>query len=407
MTTPGQRLGLYATVASLSRAASGGLPSAIILGVLAAGGSASDASLLVASVTAVAGLVGPLVGAAVDRLEQPRRGYLLAIIVLSATAAALAIGVGSWPPALLVLIAGGAGLAHPMFIGAWSAQVRRIAPEVPAARAYAVDAATYNIGDILGPALVGIAYVYDASTPGAASLEVVTVLYLCAGLAVLFVAIPHRDSTVPPEPLRHALRGLSIFWHSVALRRSTIISTVAFVGIAGVVISAPLLGQELAGDAGKGALLLAVIAFGALLGALAFARRPIRRFGPGTLVVITTAGLGVVIAMLAFVPTFWVAVPVALVLGVLEAPQLTSVLQVRDRESPTHVRSLVFVAAASLKTGAFAVGSLLAAALVIWGWRNLLLASAVIEIAAVALGLILAGRSRRGPSELTDTRPRV
>ncbi|MEK9736510.1 MAG: MFS transporter, partial [Candidatus Nanopelagicales bacterium] len=243
MTTPGQRLGLYATVASLSRAASGGLPSAIILGVLAAGGSASDASLLVASVTAVAGLVGPLVGAAVDRLEQPRRGYLLAIIVLSATAAALAIGVGSWPPALLVLIAGGAGLAHPMFIGAWSAQVRRIAPEVPAARAYAVDAATYNIGDILGPALVGIAYVYDASTPGAASLEVVTVLYLCAGLAVLFVAIPHRDSTVPPEPLRHALRGLSIFWHSVALRRSTIISTVAFVGIAGVVISAPLLGQ--------------------------------------------------------------------------------------------------------------------------------------------------------------------
>lgn len=407
MTTPGQRLGLYATVASLGRAASGGLPSAIILGVLAAGGTASDASLLVATVTAVAGLVGPLVGAAVDRLEQPRRGYLLAIIVLSAASAALAIGVGSWPPALLVLIAGGAGLAHPMFIGAWSAQVRRIAPEVPASRAYAVDAATYNIGDILGPALVGIAYVYDASTPGAASLEVVTVLYLCAGLALLFVAIPRRDSTVPSEPLRHALRGLSIFWHSVALRRSTIISTVAFVGIAGVVISAPLLGQELAGDAGKGALLLAVVAFGALLGALAFARRPIRRFGPGTLVVITTAGLGVVIAVLAFVPTFWVAVPVAFVLGVLEAPQLTSVLQVRDRESPTRVRSLVFVAAASLKTGAFAVGSLLAAALVIWGWRNLLLASAVIEVAAVALGLILAGRSRTERSGSADTRPKV
>lgn len=395
MTTPGRRLALYATVASLARAASGGLPTAIILGVLAAGGTASDASLLVATVTAVAGIAGPLVGAIVDRWERPRRGYLLAVLILAGAAAALAIGVGAWPPALLVLIAGGAGLAHPMFIGAWSAQVRRIAPEVPPQRAYAVDAATYNIGDILGPALVGIAYVYDAATPGAASLEVVTILYLCAGVALLFVAIPHRTTTVPPDPLHHALKGLVIFWHSVSLRRSTIISTLAFVGIAGVVISAPLLGADLAGDAGKGALLLAVVAFGALIGSLVFARWPMRRWGPGTLVVVMTLGLGAAIALLSIVPTFWLAVPIALLLGFLEAPQLTSVLQVRDRESPADVRGLVFVAAASLKTGAFAVGSLLAAALVVWGWRHLLMASAVIEVAAVAAGLLIAGRRAR------------
>jgi len=392
VSSPGQRLALYATVGSFARAATAGLPPAIILGVLAAGGSASDGSLLIASVTAVAGIMGPLAGAVVDRLEQPRRGYLLAVVVLAAATAALAIGIGSWPPALLVLIAGLAGLFHPMLTGAWSAQVRRIAPEVAAPRAYAVDAATYNVGEILGPALVGIAYVYDAATPGAASLELVTILYLCAGLALLFVAVPHRTSTVPPDPLHHALRGLSIFWHSVPLRRTTIISTVAFVGFAGFVISAPLLGEDLAGDAGTGALLLAVAAVGALMGSLAYARRPIRRFGPGTVVVLSTFGLGLIMVLLALSPSYWVAVPIALLLGVTNAPQLTSVMQVRDREAPTHLRSLVFVAAASLKTGAFALGSLLAAALVTWGWRPLLLSSAAIEIGAVALGLILASK---------------
>jgi len=76
---------------------------------------------------------------------------------------------------------------------------------------------------------------------------------------------------------------------------------------------------------------------------------------------------------------------------------LSAVLQVRDRESPAHVRSLVFVAATSLKTGAFAVGSVLAAALVELGWRPLLLGSAVIEILAVIAGLLVAGhRGRSG-----------
>jgi len=397
--SPGQRLALYATVGSFARAATAGLPPAIILGVLAAGGSASDGSLLIASITAIAGITGPLIGATVDRFEQPRRGYLLATVILAAASAALAIGIGSWPTAILVLVAGLAGLFHPMLTGSWSAQVRRVAPEISAPRAYAVDAATYNIGEILGPALVGIAYVYDATTPGAASLEVVTVLYLCAGLALLFVKVPHRERTVPPDPLHHALRGLSIFWHSVPLRRTTIISTVAFVGFAGFVISAPLLGADLAGDAGTGALLLAVTAAGALLGSLLYARRPIRRVGPGTLVVLATAGLGGLMALLAAAPTYAVAVPLAFLLGVMNAPQLTSVMQVRDRESPTHLRSLVFVAAASLKTGAFAVGSLLAAALVAWGWRPLLLSSAAIEVIAVLLGLGIArqGRRRRTP----------
>ena len=394
--TSGRRLTTYAAVGSLARAANAGLPTAIILGVLAAGGSASEGSLIVAAVTAIAGIVGPLVGALMDRAIHPRRGYALAILCLAACSAALSIGVGSWPLGLLMLIAGVAGLFHPMLTGAWSAQLRRVVPDVAPARAYSVDVATYNVGDIVGPAIVGIAYVYDAQTPGAASLEVVVVLYLLAALVLPLVPIPSRTTAeIPDEPQRllHSVRELSVFWHSVSLRRSTIISTLAFVGIAGLVIGAPLMGQDLAGDAGIGALLLAVVAAGALLGSIVFARRPARQ-GPGTMVVVTTLGLGLAFAALAIVPSMPLAFVVAAILGFLEAPQLSAVLQVRDRESPAHVRSLVFVAATSLKTGAFAVGSVLAAALVELGWRPLLMGSAVIEILAVMIGLLVAGHRR-------------
>ena len=392
--SPTRRLTAYAAVGSMARAANAGLPTAIILGVLAASGSASEASLIVAAVTAVAGIIGPLVGALMDRAVHPRRGYALAILGLAACSAALAVGVGSWPLGVLMLIAGVAGLFHPMLTGAWSAQLRRVVPDVAPARAYAVDVGTYNVGDIVGPAIVGIAYVYDAATPGAASLEVVAVLYVLAALVLPFVPIPSRsvDEIAGPRPtLRSSVRDLGIFWHSAALRRSTIISTLAFIGIAGLVIGAPLMGQDLAGDAGIGALLLAVVAGGALIGSIVVARSPIRRFGPGSVVVVTTVGLGVAFAILAVVPSMALAFAAAAILGFLEAPQLTGVLQVRDREAPQHVRSLVFVAATSLKTGAFALGSVIAAALVEWGWRALLAGSAVIEILAVVLGLLIAG----------------
>lgn len=391
-----RRLTAYAVVATLARGAGAGLPSAVILGVLAAGGSASDGSLLIAAFTAVSGICGPFVGAVIDRLEHPRRGYTVAAAVLAVYAGALAFVLGTWPGGALVFLAGLAGLAHPLFFGAWSAQLRRIAPGVPPARAYAVDVGTYNVADIAGPAIVGAAFIFDRVTPGAASLEVVCGLYVAALVALLFVRIPPRSETHqdPPASFAQTLTYLAILWRSVSLRRSTVISTLAYVGIAGLVVSAPLLGADLAGDSGAGALLLAVVAIGALCGSLAMARRP-PRMGPGTLVVISTLSLGAALLLLAVAPSAWWAVGIALGVGAVQAPQLSAVMQVRDREAPQHARALVFMGATSLKTAAFALGAVLAAALVELGWRPLLLGSAVIEILAVMIGLLVAGR--RGP----------
>lgn len=388
----------YALVASLARGAGAGLPSAVILSVLAAGGSASDGSLLVGAFALVSGLSGPFVGAVIDRLEHPKRGYLVAAGVLAGYAAVLAVTLGNVPAALLIFVAGIAGLAHPLFFGAWSAQLRRIAPGVPPARAYSVDVATYNVADIAGPAIVGFAYVFDSLAPGAIALEVVCVLYVAALLALLVVRIPLRSQTheEPAASFTATLRYLTVLWHSMSLRRSTIISTLAYVGIAGLVVSAPLLGAELMGDSGVGALLLAVVAVGALLGSLLMVRRP-PRVGPGTLVVISTLALAAGLALLAVSPAGWWAFAVALGVGCSQAPQLSAVMQVRDREAPAHARALVFMGATSLKTAAFALGSFIAAALVPLGWRALLGGAAAIEVISVLVGLLLAGRRFRPP----------
>ena len=243
----GQRLALYAVVGSLSRAATNGLLPAILLAVIAAGGTASAGAVLVASFTAVAALVGPLIGAGLDRLDRPKRGYYAAIAMLASAALALAIGIGVWPLWLLITIAAVAGIAQPAFTGGWSAQVRRIVPDMPPARVYAVDVGTYNAGEIAGPALVGVAFIYDSAVPGAASLQAVLLLYVVVVVIMPFLPIPRRSDThdAPAERLGPTLRHLRVMWHSVSLRRSTILGTVSFTAIAFLVVAAPVIGTDL------------------------------------------------------------------------------------------------------------------------------------------------------------------
>ena len=399
--TAGQRLALYAVVGSLGRAATNGLLPAILLAVIAAGGTASSGAILVASFTAVAALVGPVIGAGLDRLDRPKRGYYGAIALLASAALALAIGIGEWPLWLLITIAAVAGFAQPAFTGGWSAQVRRIVPDMPPARVYAVDVGTYNAGEIAGPALVGLAFIFDSAIPGAASLHAVLLLYIIVVAIMPFLPIPARSVThdAPAERLGPTLRHLRVMWQSVPLRRSTILGTVSFTAIAFLVVAAPVIGADLAGDAGFGAFLLTSIATGALIGTLVLAKRPIRGKGPGTVAVASTLVLAFLLLGLSASPSIGIAFGIGFFFGAMQAPQLTAIFQVRDRESPTKVRSLVFVASASLRTGSFAIGSLAAGALMVFGWRWVIVGAAILEMLALIIGLVFAPRHRGMPGQ--------
>lgn len=400
---PGRRLALYATVAVLARMAGSGLPSAVLLGVLAASGTVAQGSVIIATYTTIAAIMGPLSGAYVDRIERPKRAYVAALSALCVTSALLAIGIGRWSTGVLIPVAMLAGLSFPFVLGAWSAQLRRIAPEVEPSRAYSVDVGTYNLADIAGPAIVGLAFIVDSAVPGASSLEAVTGLFLAALVALLLVRVPARSATHAerPQPFMRSLSALSVMWTSLSLRRVTVISVVGYAAIGCYVVSMPLLGQDLAGDAGYGPLVLSLTACGALVGSILLARRPIRRHGPGTLVVVLSCGMALLYAVMAVAPSLLAAVPVALAIGLVEAPALSGVMQVRDRESTPSSRAMVFSTGSSMKVGAFAVGSLIAGSLAGEGWRVILVVGAAIQVAAVVVGLVLAPPRGRLGSPIT------
>jgi MFS family permease len=399
--SPGRRLALYAGVGAVGRAATLGVSSGIVLAFVGMGQSAAEAALLIAAVSGTGAVAGPLVGALLDRMEHPRRGFIVGLIVLTLAMALLAWGIGAWPLALLLIVATISGVAQPLIIGAWSGQLRRIVPDMPPARVYAVDVGTYNVAEVSGPALVGAAFVLDSAMPGAVTLEVVSLLFLISLIVLLFVPIPARSQTTtqPPEPFTRTLRYLRVMVESRSLRRNTIIGTMSFGAIAFVVIATPLVGEDLTGDAGIGVFLLTFIAIGALIGSAILTRRPITRFGPGTVSIAVTAILGLLLLGLALAPGWWIAAGIAVCIGLFQAPQMTSIFRVRDREAPSHARGMVFVTSASFRTGAFAVGSIAAGALVFAGWRWLFVAAAAVEFLAVVLALAsapLGRRARRG-----------
>ena len=390
--SPRRRLGLYAGVAITGRSGTIALPAAILLAIVAVGDSPARAALLIATISAVGAIVGPVVGAMIDRMAHPRQGFMAGLAVLALGSGLLAFGIGQWPLAVLLAIAVITGLAQPILIGAWSGQLRRLVPDVPAARAYAVDAGTYNVAEVAGPALVGAAFIIDAAIPGSVTLEVALVLFVLAIITLRFVPLPPRAVTTPepPEPLGQTLRYLRVMFESIPLRRSTILGTLSFGATAFIVIATPLLGEDLAGDAGVGVFLLTLIAIGAILGSVLLTRRPIAWQGPGAITLAATAVLAVLFLGIAAAPNFWWAGVIGVIAGMFIATQVTSLFRVRDRESPPHARGMVFVASASLRTGAFAIGSIAAGALAFVGWRWLVVAAAVVELIAVVVALLAA-----------------
>lgn len=400
--SPRRRLALYAAVATVTRSGTSGLFPAVLLAAIAAGDEVQRGSIILACVTAVGAISGPFIGGLLGRERQPKRGFAASIALAAVGSLLLGVGIPQWPLAVLIAIALVMGLAYPALTGGWSAQVRRIAPELSPSRTYAVDVGTYNVADVVGPAIIGVAVLVDTAVPGASALEAVCLLYLI-GMAVLVVLpIPEReDVTGEREPLAVALRRLEVVTQSVPLLRSFIVGTVTIIASGTFVVAMPLLGADLAGDPNVGALLLSVVAAGAVLGSITLTRL---RIPPQHLERWMYAGLLTVAASfagLAATPTLPVAVILLAVLGIAQSPMITAIFTIRDREASAAARPIVFITAASMRTGGVAVGTLVAAGLVngfgtLPGWRVMLIACTLIVLLAGAGALAVRRPLRNG-----------
>ncbi|MGW4405395.1 MFS transporter [Nonomuraea sp. NPDC004702] len=312
-------------------------PALLVAGLAATGSPLLGASLL-AGLTVSAAVGGPLLGVLLDRARRP--GRLLACCLLGYATGLLLVagGVGRVPGTALVALAVVTGLAGPALTGGWTGQLPLVSgpDRGRLARATALDAMTYNVAGLAGPAAVGVI----AAVAGGPAAVLVSAALLLTALPAAWT-LPRRTpqnrpthahpTSAPPtgarphdrpaldhptldrpthahptsdlpagnrpsgerrrfgglsSPVRAAgavaremAAGIRAVLGNRVLGRATAGSMVSCAGAGMFVVSAPVLGLELTGDSSRGTLLLAVTAAAGLAanGLLAWRGGPRRR----------------------------------------------------------------------------------------------------------------------------------
>jgi MFS family permease len=380
--------------ATMSRLATEMNSVAVVLFVLSVTHSARLAGLTVAAATFPTVMTGPLVGAWLDRTRHRRTAFLLSPVVLVVTMVAFLLAahhVAGWVYIVLALVA---GLPSPIRTGGFSGLIPTVVPEQVLPRAYGMEAASYNIAGIAGPAVAGaIAGVVNAGWAIAATA-------LTALLATVVIARVPIEPGAPVEgrPLRALLReGTQLLWRVRELRSITVATTLSMGFFGMVVLAFPLFAHELGHRRATGGVLFSVLAIGSLVGSVLWTKVA-GRFAEEPAAFVTMALFGIALAAAGGTPNLPLALVATGLAGFFEGPLLAVTLNLRQRCAPEHLRTQVFTTAASLKIGAFATGSAVAgAAASPLGARGMLVIAGGGQLLSVVVGLAV--RSRRGTIE--------
>ena len=372
------------TASTTARLANEATRVAMVLLVLDRTGSPALAGSVVGALALPALVTGPLLGAWLDRTARRRSAFVANQVLLFGSLVALLAVTGSAPSWVVVGLALLSGLAMPVLTGGFTGLIAPLVPGSLLRRAYGAEATSYNTAAVGGPAMAGALAGLISPDVAVGATAAVSALAL---LAVLRVPMP------PPAPdphapglLRTVAAGARHLAVTPALRSITLATTLAFCGFGALPVAFPLLAEDLGATRATGGLLFSVFALGALAGSLLVAARS-PRTGPMRLAYLGLAGLAVAWAAVALAPTLPVAVVVIFVAGALEGPVLASTLAVRELHSPASMRTQIVTTAASLKMGAFAIGSTVAGSVAAAGGPR---AGLVVASGAAVLG-ILAG----------------
>ncbi|MFJ3309969.1 MFS transporter [Streptomyces sp. NPDC086549] len=400
-------IGSYLTGAVAARAGDEMSGPALMLAGFALSGSTAEASLLLAGITFSSAAGGPLLGVLLDRRARPGRLLAGALLGYAVGLGVILAGLGRLPFAVTVLIAVLTGLPAPALSGGWTAQLPRVVPAERLPRANALDAMTFSLASLTGPALAGgVAEALGA--PSAVGVSAV-LIGLAMPAAWLLPAHPGRTRGVretPPSVITDLAAGMRVIVRNSRLARATFTSVVCCAAQGMLAACVPLLGERVLGGYGRGAVLLSCAAVSALVANAVLARFP-RSLAPDTII---WAGSLVQAAALALAAS---GRPVVLAIamfmaGIGEGPQLTVLFAVRHREVPEQLRGQIFTTGASLKITGFAVGAAIGgqgAARSLPG--TLAAAAGVAVLAAVVFFVIPSGTPRGGarPDSASCRRP--
>ena len=374
----------FLLAATLARLASEMFPVAAVLLVLDRTGRPGLAGAVVAATTLPAVVTGPVLGAWLDRTSRRRLALASNQLLLAASLLGLLAAAGRGPGWVLPPLAALAGLTGPLATVGYTSMIPLLVPEPLLARANALEASSFNTAAIAGPAVAGALAAVNGPASAVLAEAVLAALAVAAIARLPRVAVPAGDR---PDPLGATIRqGLRHLARTPVLRGVTVATAVGMGGTGLLTLALPFWAERLgAGRAGAGYLWAALEA-GAIAGALA-AARPTAPWPPQRVVL---AGLGLFgLAILAWplAPSFPVALVLVALAGVAEGPSFAATFATRQRWSPPALRGQIFTTAASLKLGAFAVGSAVAAPTLAWaGVGGALVAVGALQLLAVVLG---------------------
>ncbi|WP_416966620.1 MFS transporter [Streptomyces sp. 4F14] len=388
---------------------------------------------LLAALTASAALGGPVLGALLDRTPHP--GRLLAG-TLAAYAASLTLvcwTLGDLPlPAVLSLALLG-GLFAPSLAAGWTSRLPYVTDAEHLPRAGALDAASYELAALAGPALAG-----GVALAAGEHAALLTAVALIAGALPAAWSLPGRGTSVSgervrgsagpacdgaplpepeevpgttvPVPAPHPVprqappltpagllpdlrAGFLALLRIRPLARATLTSTLSHAGLGAFTAVTPALGAQAFGVESAGAFLPAALAFASLMASLVLARRP-RVAGPDGILLVSTLLLGAAFLLATASP-----LAASLLAGLGAGPQLVALFAIRHREAPERLRGQIFSTGASLKISGYAAGA--GAAAVCTAHGALLLAAGCQALAAA--GFLALSRTAQRPKPPTGT----
>lgn len=367
---------------------------AILLIGLALTGSAALSSTVLAALTFSAAIGGPLLGAVLDRSPHPGRVLAIALGLYAVGISCIALLLGHAPVWTAIAVASAAGLLMPAISGGWSSRLKSFVVEEQMTRASAIDATTFNIAGLAGPAVAGLI----AAAFGAHWAIIVLVALLATALPMAW-SLPRKALKTQANKttfIEDVLAGFKVIVHNKKLFRITLMSVISYMGIGMLWVIYPLVGQELFGSPGFGGVLASVVSVGALIATVTYAKWP-TKYSPDTIAFITTLILTAAMLLLAFAGNAALALITMLIVGLADGPQLAAIFAVRHREAPERSRGQVFTTGASLKITAAAVGAALAGQLSGVSLELTILVAGFVQVIAATV-FVFMGKHRFIPS---------
>jgi MFS family permease len=363
---------------------------AILLMGFALAQTAALGSTVLAALTLSAAIGGPLLGAVLDRSPRPGKILAYALGLYAIGISCVAMSLGHMPIWVSIAIALAAGSLMPAISGGWSSRLKSFVADEQMTKASAIDAITFNIAGLAGPAVAGL----TAAMFGAH--------WAIVGLAILLVAalpmawsLPRKTIQKPSAHtttfMQDVMAGFKIIGHNKKLFRITLMSVISYMGIGMLWVIYPLVGQELFGNPGYGGLFASLVSVGALVATVVYAKWP-TKYSPDSVAFMTTLILSGAMLTLAFLGNITSAIIVMLFIGLADGPQLAAIFAVRHREAPERSRGQVFTTGASLKITAAAVGAALAGQLAGASLQATILVACFVQLAAAGAFAILTRR---------------